>query len=93
LSPDEATVDERDVFLDMPSGPQVSQHRAFIHGPTPGMKLMVPGGGLYLLFDLDGDEAELEDVSRRDRPAFARVLESYEEKLASLHEIRVDPAP
>jgi choline-sulfatase len=93
VSPDEAAVDERDVFLDMPAGPQVSQHRAFIHGPTPGMKLMVPGVGVYLLFDLNGDEAELDDLSRRDRPAFARMLEAYQEKLSSLHEIRTNPAP
>jgi choline-sulfatase len=93
VSPHEATVDERDVFLDMPSGPQVSQHRAFIHGPTPGMKLMVPGGGLYLLFDLNGDEAELEDLSRRDRPAFAGMVEDYQEKLSSLKEIRPNSGP
>jgi choline-sulfatase len=93
VSSDQAAVDERDVFLDMPAGPQVSQHRAFIHGPTPGMKLMVPGVGVYLLFDLNGDEAELDDLSRRDRPAFARMLEAYQEKLSSLHEMRTSPGP
>jgi choline-sulfatase len=93
VSPDDATVNERDVFLDMPSGPQVSQHRALIHGPTPGMKLMVPGGGVYLLFDLNGDEAELDDLSRRDRPAFAALVEDYQEKLSSLKEMRPNSAP
>ncbi len=48
----EEPVDERDVYIDMPAGPQVSQHRAFIHGDTPGLKLMAEGGPLYLLFDL-----------------------------------------
>jgi hypothetical protein len=91
VSPDEAAVDERDIFLDMPWGPQVSQHRAFIHGPTPGMKLMIPGAGVYLLFDLTGDEAELDDLSRRDRPTFTRMLDAYEEKLSTLHEIKTDP--
>ena len=93
VAPDEAAVDERDVFLDMPWGPRVSQHRALIHGPTPGMKLMAPGGGVYLLFDLNGDEAELEDLSRRDRPAFARMVEAYQEKLSNLREIKVEAGP
>jgi choline-sulfatase len=92
VSPDDATVDERDIFLDMPWGPQVSQHRAFIHGPTPGLKLMIPGASVYLLFDLTGDEAELDDLSRRDRPTFTRMLDTYEEKLSSLHEIKTDPS-
>jgi len=93
VAPDDAAIDERDVFLDMPWGPQVSQHRALIHGPTPGMKLMAPGGRVYMLYDLSRDEAELNDLSRQDRPLLARMLEAYDEKLSSLHEIHVDPIP
>jgi choline-sulfatase len=93
VSPDEVTVDERDVLMDMPWGPQVAQHRALIHGPTPGLKLMAPGGSVYQLYDLGKDEAEADDVSRRDRAVFARMLEAYEEKLGSLKEIKVDPIP
>ena len=88
----EANVDERDVFMDMPAGPQVSQHRAIIHGTTPGLKLMHEGGPVFLLFDLSRDPGELEDLSR-DRAALARMKEVYEDKLSSLHEIHVDPAP
>ena len=64
VSPDEVAIDERDVLMDMPWGPQVAQHRALIHGPTPGLKLMAPGGPVYQLYDLSKDEAELNDVSR-----------------------------
>ena len=43
VSPDEVTIDERDVFMDMPAGPQVSQHRAIIHGRDAGDE--APGRG------------------------------------------------
>jgi arylsulfatase A-like enzyme len=92
LSPDDVAIDERDILMDMPWGPQVSQHRAFIHGPTPGMKLMAEGGPVNLLFNLAHDEAELEDLSHRDRGALLRMLAAFDEKLGSLHEIHVDPA-
>ncbi len=93
VSPDEVTIDERDVLIDMPWGPQVSQHRAFIHGPTPGLKLMAPGGPNYQLYDLSKDEGETNDVSRQDGAVRARMVEAYQEKLGSLKEIRVDPVP
>jgi hypothetical protein len=54
---------------------------------------MAPGGSVYQLYDLAKDEAEADDVSRRDRAVFARMLEAYEEKLGSLKEIKVDPIP
>jgi hypothetical protein len=57
------------------------------------MKLMAPGGRVYMLYDLSRDEAELNDLSRQDRPLLARMLEAYDEKLSSLHEIHVDPIP
>jgi arylsulfatase A-like enzyme len=93
VSPDEVTVDERDVYMDMPAGPEVSQHRAIIHGPTPGMKLMSEGGPVFLLYDLSRDEAEVDELSRRERPALARMMSAFGEKLSSLHEIHTDPAP
>jgi arylsulfatase A-like enzyme len=93
LSPDEASIDERDVLMDMPWGPQVSQHRALIHGPTPGLKLMAPGGKVYALYDLSKDEAEADDISRQDRAVLARMVEAFEEKMGSLKEIKVDPVP
>jgi arylsulfatase A-like enzyme len=93
VSPDEVAIDERDIYMDMPWGPQVSQHRAIIHGATPGMKLMHEGGPVYLLFDLSRDEAEVDDLSRRDRGSLARMVDAFDEKLAALREIHVDPAP
>ena len=93
VSPDEVTIDERDVFIDMPAGPQVSQHRAIIHGATPGMKLLAEGGPVNLLFDLSRDEGELEDLSRRNRPELYRMLDVFNEKHATLKEIHVNPAP
>ncbi|HEY3822821.1 MAG TPA: sulfatase-like hydrolase/transferase [Polyangiaceae bacterium] len=93
LSPDEVAIDERDVLMDMPWGPQVSQHRAFIHGPTPGLKLMAPGGPNYALYDLSKDEGETNDISHQDRAVLGRMVEAYQEKLGTLKEIRVDPVP
>jgi len=87
----DAVVDERDVYIDMPSGPQVSQHRAFIHGDTPGLKLMAEGGPVYLLFDLAHDPGELNDLSR-DRAELARMKSAYEDKAAGLRTMRVNPA-
>jgi len=69
----EVTIDERDVLIDMPWGPQVSQHRAFIHGPTPGLKLMAPGGTVYQLYDLSKDEAEANDLAHQDRAVLDQV--------------------
>ncbi|MDP9150290.1 MAG: sulfatase-like hydrolase/transferase [Myxococcota bacterium] len=92
FSPDSTAPDDRDVYLDMPAGPEVSQHRAIIHGPTPGMKLMHEGGGVYFLFDLAKDPGERNDLTR-DRPLFRRMVEAFDEKRATLREIHVDPAP
>ncbi len=93
LSSDPQTMDECDIYCDMPAGPNVSQHRAIIHGTTPGMKLMSEGGPVFLLYDLARDPQELSDLSRRDRLGFAQMREAFDEKLASLHMIHVDPAP
>jgi arylsulfatase A-like enzyme len=92
VGPDDITIDERDVLLDMPAGPQVPRHRALIHGPSPGMKLMAEGGPVYFLYDLAKDPGELNDLSR-DRPALRRMLDALDEKLSSVREIRVDPPP
>jgi len=54
---------------------------------------MAPGGKVYMLYDLSSDEAESDDISRRDRAVLARMIEAYEEKLGSLKEIKVDPIP
>ncbi|HZU84073.1 MAG TPA: sulfatase [Polyangiaceae bacterium] len=91
VPPDGAIPEERDVFMDVPWGPRVSQHRALIHGPTPGLKLMHEGGALYLLFDLSRDPGELTDLSR-SRGMLSEMIDAYQQKLATLHEVRVDPS-
>jgi arylsulfatase A-like enzyme len=86
--PDEAPP-ERDVFIDMPWGPTVPQHRALIRGETPGLKLMAEGGPLYFLFDLARDPGELSDLSH-DRATLSVMRAAYEEKVAELHPAQVD---
>jgi hypothetical protein len=90
VAPEDATIDERDVFCDMPPGPRVSRHRALLHGPTPGMKLMAEGGPVFLVYDLAKDPGELNDLSR-DRATLRRLLDAFDEKLSSLREMRVEP--
>lgn len=92
LSSDASSLEERDVYMDMPAGPQVSQHRAIIHGKTPGMKLMSEGPAWFFLFDLERDPGELTDISH-DRAKFAEMRSAFDDKLAALHTIHVDPAP
>jgi len=89
----DAVNEERDIYIDMPAGPNVSQHRAIMHGPTPGMKLMSEGGPVFLLFDLASDPHEVNNLTRKDRDELLRMREVFDEKLSSLHEIHVDPAP
>jgi arylsulfatase A-like enzyme len=93
LWPDEPeAMEERDVFMDMPAGPQVSQHRALIHGPTPGLKLMSEGAAWYFLFDLSEDPGELHDLGR-DRAKLGPMRAAFDDKLSALHTILVAPAP
>jgi choline-sulfatase len=82
-------IEERDVYLDMPWGPRVSQHRALLHGPTPGLKLMHEGGPVYFLFDLANDPGELNDLSR-SRDLLHAAFEAYQDKLATLREVRAE---
>lgn len=89
-SSDRAAMDERDVYMDMPAGPQVPQHRALIHGPTPGLKLMSEGAAWFFLFDLARDPGELNDIGR-DRARFQEIRSAFDQKLATLHQIHVDP--
>ena len=89
VAPDASRAEERDVLMDMPGGPRVPQHRALIHGPTPGQKLLHEGGSLYLVFDLDSDPGELNDLSR-SRAALTELFDAYQQKLSTLREVRVD---
>jgi len=83
LSPRDADREERDIYLDMPAGPRVSQHRALIHGATPGLKLMHEGGALYFVFDLSKDPGELQDLAG-NRAMFAPLMQAFDDRLANL---------
>jgi arylsulfatase A-like enzyme len=91
VAPDEVAVDERDILMDMPSGPEVLQHRAFITGPTPGTKIMAEGGPVFFVYDLAKDPDESSDLSR-DRALVGRLRESFDEKVATLKDLHTDPA-
>jgi hypothetical protein len=52
---------------------------------------MAEGGAVYLVFDLVRDPGELNDLSR-DRPTLRTMMNAFDEKLSSLHEVRAEPA-
>lgn len=85
LAPEEAAP-ERDVYIDMPSGPFNDARRAFITGPSPGMKLIALGDQRYSLFDLQADPDEANDLSG-DRERLAPVLDAYRSLRSGLREI------
>jgi arylsulfatase A-like enzyme len=82
--------EERDVYLDMPSGPFTGMRQALIHGETPGMKLIRLESGQYMLFDLAADPGEKEDLSS-DKERLAPMVSLFQLKKASLKEIYVKP--
>ncbi|HZU81410.1 MAG TPA: sulfatase, partial [Polyangiaceae bacterium] len=90
VAPVGAPLDERDVYLDMPAGPQVSEHHAIIRGPTPGLKLLHEGGPVFFLFDLSKDPGEAVDLAR-DRALLAPMITALGAKRASLHPARLTP--
>ncbi len=92
IAPSDASMEERDIYIDMPAGPEVSQHRALIRGATPGMKLMSEGGPVFFLFDLAHDPGELNELSR-NRALYAPMKAAFDDKVATLHTVHVDPAP
>ena len=56
--------EERDVYIDMPVGPHVPARQAWIHGPSPGFKLIQFRRGQYQVFDLGSDPEEKNDLAR-----------------------------
>src|SRR6202011_1538499 len=64
---------ERDVYIDMPAGPFTGMRHAFIHGTTPGMKLVHLESGQYQLFDLAADPDEKEDLAT-DREKLSEMV-------------------
>jgi choline-sulfatase len=86
-----APPEERDVFVDMPAGPNNEERRALI---TPdGKKLYVAGGVRYQLFDLAADPGEKADLGAADKALLAQARAHYDEFRARLREVRVKPQP
>ena len=82
--------EERDVYLDMPAGPYNMMRRGFIHGPTPGQKLIYFGGTQYQLFDLAADPAEKDDLAQ-DAEKLDKIVPLFQTFRARLKEIDVKP--
>jgi arylsulfatase A-like enzyme len=82
--------EERDVYMDMPPGPTLPLRRAFIHGVTPGLKLMHHGGAYFTLIDLVNDPDEMGDLSW-DVAQSGPMNEAYDRFRARLHDIWVPP--
>lgn len=75
----------RDIFIDMPAGPNNDERRCFIHGDR---KLTISNGVRYQLFDLASDPAEKNDLSEnKDLLRANRAL--YDAFRTRLHEVFV----
>jgi choline-sulfatase len=83
---------ERDVYVDMPVGPNTGMRHALIHGDTPGMKLTHIQGNQYQLFDLSADPGELDDLSS-DKTKLTPLVAAFLAKRATLHELSADESP
>lgn len=90
LAKEGATFDERDVYMDMPPGPNTGMRHALIHGPSPGMKLIHIQGNQYQLFDLAKDPGETDDLSG-DRAKLDPMVAAFQAKKGTLKEIYVKP--
>jgi arylsulfatase A-like enzyme len=89
LLADGAAAEDRDVFVDMPAGPNNDERRAFYHGDR---KLYVTGGYAYQLFDLAADPGEKSDLGD-DKAAIADMRARYDTFRAGLREVKVKPIP
>jgi arylsulfatase A-like enzyme len=83
---DGALAQERDVLVDMPTGPYTQKRRALLYGPTPGMKIIAFPGKRFGLFDLAKDPGELADLSD-DAALFEEARARLEAAEAALREI------
>jgi len=90
LGKDGDAFEERDVYIDMPVGPNNGQRHALIRGTSPGMKLIHIQGNQYQLFNLAKDPFEAEDLAS-DKSLLAPMIEAFQAKRATLKEIYVKP--
>lgn len=88
--PSGAVADDRDVFVDMPAGPHNDERRALFHG---NHKLYVSGGLRFQLFDVAKDPGETTDIAADDKATLADMRARYDERRASLREVKVKPQP
>jgi arylsulfatase A-like enzyme len=95
LAKEDATYEERDVYIDMPVGPFTGMRRALITGTTPGLKLYNMAVGQYALFDLAKDPGEVDDIVLADRDRFAELVRKFDETRGRLKELPpvVTPTP
>jgi len=91
LTKEGAPIHERDVYIDMPEGPYNQTRRAFIHGPTPGMKLIHFGGSSYQLYDLSSDPAEKVDLAK-NKEILSPIVDAFQQFRAHVVEVSV-PRP
>jgi arylsulfatase A-like enzyme len=81
--------EERDVFVDMPPGPNNGERRALIHD---NHKLYVSNAVRYQIFDLEKDPGEKTDISD-NRPLLAEMKAQYQAFKSRLREVVVKPVP
>lgn len=87
--PEGKSPEERDIFVDMPAGPNNDERRAFYHADR---KLYISSGASFQLFDLAADPAEKADLSD-NKEALAEMKGRYETFKGTLREVRVKPIP
>jgi arylsulfatase A-like enzyme len=80
---------ERDVFIDMPPGPNNGERRALIRD---NKKLYVSNAVRYQIFDLEKDPGEKTDISD-DKALLAQMKGQYQAFKSRLHEVVVKPVP
>lgn len=89
ILPEGKSPEQRDIFVDMPAGPNNAERRAFYH---ENKKLYIYSGASFQLFDLETDPGETKDLSK-DKEALTAMKDRYETFKASLREVRVKPVP
>ncbi len=83
---DGAHAGERDVLIDMPTGPYTQKRRALLFGPSPGMKFIAYPARRFALFDLAADPGEMQDLSD-DTVRFEDAKARFDAAEAELHEV------
>jgi arylsulfatase A-like enzyme len=83
-----APSEARDVFVDMPAGPNNQERRALYVGDK---KLYVQAGQRFMLYDLAADPGETKDLAATDKDAVTEMRGKYDAFRGKLHEIVVRP--